>query len=372
MRIVIASDSYKGCLTSLEVANAIREGILEAFPECETTCVAVADGGEGTVEAIVENMRGKYVDVKVSGPLGNPVTARYGIVRNTAVMEMAQASGLALVPREQLNPMKASTVGTGQMIMHAIDNGCREFLIGIGGSATNDGGIGMLSALGYRFLDSKGMELSPIGGNMIHICDIDASDVSSLIKECKFTVACDVDTPFYGKSGAAYVFAPQKGATPEQVELLDKGLENLSNVIKRVTGKDISEMPGSGAAGGLGGAFSAFLNANLRPGIEMVLDSIDFDNIVKDADIVITGEGQIDSQTLRGKAPSGIYKYARRHNAKVFAFGGNVTPEAYDIGFEKVVRVSPESLPLSEAIKPEVARENLRIAASKTFSNYIK
>lgn len=389
MKIVIASDSYKGCLSSAQVGQAVSEGIRECVPDCETVCVCIADGGEGTVEAVVANTGGEYVDVNVKGPLGKEVVARYGIalLRHseldsvgrdipggrvpTAIIEMAQASGLPLLRKDELDPMAASTFGTGQMIMDAASRGCRHFLVGLGGSATCDGGTGMLAALGVRFLDAAGNEIVPCGAAMASICGIDVTGVPSCIRESRFTVACDVDTPFCGPVGASYVFAPQKGATEEQVELLDKGLQSFAAVVERELGRCIADLAGAGAAGGLGGAFAAFLDSELRPGIEMVLDAASFDGTLQGADLVITGEGRIDGQTARGKAPYGVLCRARKYGIRTFAFGGAVLPGAEEAGFDAVFRVSPEGMPLEQAIRPEVAAENLRRTAKEALKTII-
>ena len=281
-KIVVASDSFKGSLTSLEVALSAEKGIREVFPQCNVVKVNVADGGEGTMDALCSTLGGQWVTVPAEDPLGRVRDVSYVVLADgkTAVIEMSAASGLPLLQPHERNPLLTSTYGTGEMIADALSRGCRRFLVGIGGSATNDAGMGMLCALGYRFVDAQGNVLEGRGESMAKVEDIDMSRVSEAIRESEFIVACDVDSPFCGPRGAAYVFSPQKGADPRMVESLDAGMEHISSVIARVTGKDVRNVPGAGAAGGLGGGFLAFLNARLERGIEMVLDAIGFDDII--------------------------------------------------------------------------------------------
>ena len=373
-KVVVASDSFKGCLTSMQVAEAVEAGIHMCCPDCQVVRLAVADGGEGTVDALIETMGGRRVSVEVLDPLGRPCMAEYAILRDgyTAVMEMSSASGLPLLRPDERNPMKASTFGTGQMIADALDRGCRRFLIGIGGSATNDAGMGMLEALGCRFLDEDGNALQGCGESMSRIATIDLSNLRSEIGESEFIVACDVDSPFHGPEGAAYVYGPQKGATPEMLIRLDDGLRNMADLIAREMGIQVADMPGAGAAGGLGGAFKAFLNAGLRRGAEMVLDAIAFDDIIRGADLVITGEGRVDSQTLTGKTPFGIMKRAQKQNIRTVAIGGSVMLGDEDdvSGFDMVIPVTPEGMPLEEAMKAETASANVREAVKRIMLNY--
>ena len=368
-RIIIASDSFKGCLSSMQVAAAVEQGVHKVCPECEIIKLNVADGGEGTVEALLDTLGGHLQTVTVSDPLGRPVSASYGILADglTAVMEMSAASGLPLLSMEERNPMKTSTYGTGEMIKDAMSRGCRKFLVGIGGSATNDGGMGMLTALGFRFLDDAEMPLDGIGENMSKVQKIDTLGVLNAVAESEFIVACDVDSPFYGPKGAAYVFSPQKGADAAMTEELDRGMRHLADVISSTMNKDISNVPGAGAAGGLGGAFVAFLNARLERGVDMVLDAIHFDEIIKGSDMVITGEGRIDFQTLTGKTPFGVMARARKQDVKVAAIGGTVLLSADDdvSGFDIILQASPEGMPLSQAMQPQVAMENVSTAAER-------
>lgn len=374
MKVVIASDSYKGSLSSLEVAQAAAEGIKSFDPTIETVAVNVADGGEGLVDALVDSLKGENVDVTVSDPLGRPVVARYGIAEHSgskvAIIEMAAASGLPLLTPEERNPMKTSTFGTGEVILDALGKGCRKFLVGIGGSATNDGGLGMLRALGWKFLDKDGNALEGNGASLGLVKGIDASGVDCRLKEAKFTIACDVKNPFCGPKGAAYIFGPQKGADPQMVEALDNGLENFARVIVGFCGSDISAVEGAGAAGGLGGAFKAFLNSELRSGIEMVLDTIGFDATIKDADLVITGEGKVDHQTPGGKTAAGVLRRCKAAGVPCVAIGGKVAmcPELDSSGFAGIFPVVDGPCTLEEAMTGSVAYSNVSRTAKQIIS----
>lgn len=373
-KIVVASDSFKGSLTSLEVAAGAEQGIHEVFPECEVVKVNVADGGEGTMDALRSTLGGQWVTVAAADPLGRPRNVSYVVLGdgNTAVIEMSAASGLPLLEPQERNPMLTSTFGTGEMIVDALSRGCRRFLVGIGGSATNDAGMGMLEALGFRFIDKDGKVLPGRGESMSEVVDIDMSHVSPEVKESEFIIACDVDSPFCGPRGAAYVFSPQKGADPQMVAELDAGMVHLAEVIVRTTGKDIRNIPGAGAAGGLGGGFLAFLNSRLERGIEMVLDAIAFDDIIRGSDLVITGEGRVDSQTLTGKTPFGIMKRAQKQNIRTVAIGGSVKLGDDDdvSGFDSIWPVTPEGMPLEEAMKAETASANVRETVKKIMLEY--
>ncbi len=364
MKIVVASDSFKGSLTSAQVAEAVRKGILEVLPGCEVCTVSVADGGEGTVEALADSLGGEFVEVEVDGPMMERVEARYAVLDGgeTAVLEMSSASGLFLVPMSIRNPLVATTLGTGQMIRDALEKGCRKFLVGIGGSATNDGGMGMLEALGVRFYDAAGTELRGCGGSLALVEKIDLSEVPVEVYESEFVVACDVDTPFCGPDGAAKVFAPQKGADAQMVDELDRGMCHFAEVVRAATEVDVSDMPGAGAAGGLGGAFVAFLGARLERGVEMVLDALGFDEILTGADLVITGEGRIDNQTFKGKTPYGVAKRAAKFGIPVWAIGGSVEVDDYEVlGFERIASISPKrECPLDFLMRREIAADNVR------------
>lgn len=370
-KIVVASDSFKGSLTSLQVAQNVERAVCEVYPLCDVVKVNVADGGEGTMDALQQTLGGRKVTLSVSDPLGRPVHASYVILEDgvTAVLEMSAASGLPLLAPQDRNPLKTSTLGTGELICDALAKGCRRFLVGIGGSATNDAGMGMLHALGYRFLDAGGAELPPVGGSMINVASIDMSSRHPVLDDAKFIVACDVKAPLYGPEGAAYVFAPQKGADKDMVEVLDQGLRHFASVSSGITGYDCSLMEGSGAAGGLGYAFRQFLGARLERGVEMVLDAIHFDEIIAGADLVITGEGRVDSQTLTGKTPFGVAQHALRQGIPVVTIGGSVAidaSQAQQAGFKDALQVTPSDMPLQEAMKPEVAAENV-YKTIKTF-----
>ena len=388
MKIVIASDSFKGSLASMEVARSVEMGILDVFPSCDVVKVAVADGGEGTMDALCQTLGGRFIRIPVQDPIGRTIFASYVILEdgNTAVLEMSSASGLTLLTTAERNPMLTSTYGTGQLIDDAIGRGCRRFLVGIGGSATNDAGMGMLTALGYRFLDAEGNELSGAGASLSKVCGIDCSGVSQAVRDSEFIVACDVDSPLYGPDGAAYVFAPQKGADPDMVKALDDGLRHYADVVASYTGKipmhggpsctgetsimkDAASMPGAGAAGGLGYAFVAFFGARLQRGVDMVLDAVGFDSIIEGADLVITGEGRIDAQTLTGKTPYGVLQRASRQNIPVIALAGSVALDDSS-GFTAIRQITPPDMQLSEAMLPAVASANLRRTISALLQQF--
>lgn len=375
-RIVVASDSFKGSLNSLEVAEAAEQGIHKVFPSCEVIKVNVADGGEGTVDALLQTMGGSKVSLVVNDPLGRPVAVGYGILGDgaTAVMDMSVASGLPLLSDDERNPSRTSTYGTGQMISDALARGCRKFLIGIGGSATNDAGMGMLSALGFIFKDAAGNVLEGRGADMARVAGIDMSEVDEAVREAEFIVACDVDSPFCGPDGAAYVFAPQKGADSRMVEELDSGMCHFAEFIHETLDQDIKTVPGAGAAGGLGGGFIAFMNARLERGVEMILDTIGFDRMIEGSDLVITGEGRIDFQTLTGKTPYGVMKRARNKGIKVVAVAGSVAQDVMDDidGFDIVMPVTPVGMPLNEAMNPSVASANVSAAVERIMQIYKK
>ena len=358
-KVVVASDSFKGCLSSWQVADAVEKGIHDAMPGCDVVKLAVADGGEGSMDALMTTLGGKPVRLMVCDPLGRPVEAEYAwIDGSTAVIEMARASGLTLLAPEERNPLLASTYGTGQLIADALDRGCRRFMICIGGSATNDAGTGMLEALGYRFMDSGGNILKGCGEALGRISSIDFSNVHPALTESEFIVACDVDSPFCGPDGAAYVYGPQKGASPEMVDQLDRGMRHFARIIFQFTGVDVTDMPGAGAAGGLGGALKAFLKAEISRGADMVIDAVHFDDAIKDADLVITGEGRIDSQTLAGKLPYVVAKRAAAQNIPVVALCGCSEVDSLPV-FLSIHPISPVDMPISSAMEPDIASINI-------------
>ena len=367
--LLLAFDSFKGSLTSREVADAFEEGVRSVLPDCMVKKVCLADGGEGTAEALVSTLGGEWMEVEVADPLMRPIRARYGVVDDgrTAIIEMASASGLTLLKEEERTPLKTSTYGTGQLIADALKRGCRKLLIGIGGSATNDAGTGMLSALGFRFLDAEGKSLDGCGESLGRIVSIDSSHILPALKSVEICVACDVTNPFCGPQGAAHIFAPQKGADKQMVERLDRGMHHFAEVIRQYNKVDVASLPGAGAAGGLGGAFSAFLGASLCRGVELVLDALHFDELLKGCDLVVTGEGRIDRQTLMGKAPVGVLKAATCQGIPVIAIGGSVeqSPELSQSGFSSILSINAEGLPLHLAMRPDVARENVRRMGEK-------
>lgn len=360
-------DSFKGSLTSMEVAEAFERGFVQIFPRCEVRKVCVADGGEGTVEALVQMLGGEMVELMVADPLMRQVKVRYGVVDGgeCAVMEMSAASGLPLLAPEERNPLITTTFGTGEMVADALARGCRKFLVGIGGSATNDAGVGMLRALGFRFLDAAGSELVGGGEILEQIFSIDDSGVSAAVREAEFRVACDVANPLYGPQGAAYIFAPQKGADVAMVERLDAGLRNFAEAVRRYNGEDIATLRGAGAAGGLGGGMKALLGAQLVRGIDMVLAAMRFEQIIEGSDLVVTGEGCVDAQTLMGKAPYGVLQASKRKGIPCVAIGGRVVmcDQLRDSGFTAICPVSPDSMSLKEAMRRDVAMANVERAA---------
>ena len=364
MKAVIAIDSLKGSLSSMEAGYAIADGIRRVHgQDAEIVVRPLADGGEGTVEALVSGMNGMTQNVMVTGPLGIPVNCEYGIIESshTAVIEMSGAAGITLVPDEKRNPLYTTTYGVGEVIKDAIAKGCRRFIVGIGGSATNDAGIGMLKALGARFLDSGNGGLEPVGENLIKVHQIDISQLNPALKDSKFMIACDVSNPFFGEEGAAYVYAPQKGANSLQVIELDNGLRHYAQVIKEYTNMDISQLPGAGAAGGMGGGLLPFLNAELQSGIEVILKTLRFEEVVRQADLILTGEGKLDRQTGMGKALDGILRVGEKCQVPVIAFGGAVeaTEALNRMGFTAVLPIQPFPVTLEEAMQPEFTKENI-------------
>lgn len=379
-KVVVACDSFKGSLTAAEASSAVASGVLASADGVQTVCVPVADGGEGTVEMIAGALGGRYVTVRVTGPLGRPADARYAVVRphgqtvESAVIELSQASGLPLLSPSERDPLTATTRGTGELIADAYSRGCRSFIIGLGGSATNDGGTGLLRALGVRFLDSEGNELPEGGAPLARLSSIDTSSAREEIMRCRFTVLCDVDNPLTGSCGASAIFGPQKGASESDVALLDRALARYGECLRDITGKDIASMPGAGAAGGTAAAFMAFFNAEMVPGITTALRLTGFDSIVSDASLIITGEGHIDAQTLSGKAPYGVLEAGRRKGVPVVALAGGVADRdrLMSAGFADVVCIVPPVMPLAEAMKKTAAERNLRLAAAMVARTFFE
>lgn len=363
-KIIIASDSFKGSFSSLEVANTLEKAVLQVFPGCEIVKIPIADGGEGTVEALISAKGGKKILCTVNNPLMQSVKASYGIVNDgkTAIIEMASASGLTLIPEDQHNPMEASSFGTGELIKDALERGCSDFLIGLGGSATNDAGTGMLQALGFKFINKDGKALNQGGKILQQIHDIDETEVIPELKKAIFTIACDVRNPFSGKNGAAYVFAPQKGADEKMIEKLDQGLKNFEKVIQQKKGGHIDKIPGVGAAGGLGGGFLAFLPATLKPGVQMILEVIKFEQLINGADLIITGEGKLDDQTAMGKVADGVLQIAKKQKIPVIAMTGHLEKAKSwnKNGFLAAFPILPYPVSLEQAMDANFTRENLQ------------
>lgn len=372
MKVVIAIDSFKGSMSSMEAGNAAKAGIQRA---CDAQIIVkpLADGGEGTTEALVEGLGGEYVSVEVTGPLGAKTKAKYGILGNgrTAVLEMAEASGIILVKREELDPLKATTYGVGEMLLDALKRGCREFIIGIGGSATSEGGVGMLQALGYEIADSYGNPVRPGIEGLGSIASISAKNVPEELKECHFNIACDVKNPLCGEKGAVYVYGPQKGVREEEKQVFDEKMRHFADKTQEFIGADYRMAEGAGAAGGLGFAFLSYLpNVELKSGIDIVLNAIELEQEVKDADIVITGEGCLDSQTAMGKVPVGVARLAKKYNAKVLAFAGSVTKDAGECnvaGIDAFFPIIRGITTLDEAMVPQNAKENMALSVEQVF-----
>jgi glycerate 2-kinase len=374
LKIVIAPDSFKGSLSALEAAQAMEKGVLKALPEANTVLVPVADGGEGTVDSLVAATNGKKVEVSVKGPLLRDVTAAYGILGDgeTCVIEMASASGLFLIEPEQRNPMLTTTYGTGQLIKKALDDGCRRFILAVGGSATNDGGIGMLQALGMKLLDSNGHSVGFGGGELPRIVKIDDQNFDSRISEAEFLIASDVQNPLIGPNGASYVFGPQKGATPEMVEILDQNIKYWADLVEAKKGIRLHDTPGAGAAGGIGGAFQAFFPASAKRGIDIVIEYTELAGKLEDAVCVFTGEGQIDFQTASGKTPMGVAEEAKKKGIPVFALAGSIgngIEQLYEHGIHSVFSIINTPMSLEEAM--DRGPELLEQAAEQVMRTYL-
>ena len=355
MRIVISPDSYKGSVSALGVAQAMKRGIRRVFPDAEISLAPIADGGEGTVEALVTATGGEFCQTVVTGPLGEPVTAQWGILGDgvTAVIEMAAASGLPLVPPDRRDPRLTTTYGTGELMRAALDRGLLRLIIGIGGSATNDGGAGMAEALGVRFLDGSGQSLAPGGAALARLATIDLRDLDPRLQTTQIQVACDVDNPLCGPRGASAVYSPQKGATPTMVAELDGALRHYGGIAAQTFGCDVSDQPGAGAAGGLGAALLWFANARLQPGIEIVIAATGLQELIRQADWVITGEGATDYQTAFGKAPVGIAKVAREYNVPVVCLSGGLGRDyqaVYASGIAAIASTTPRPMALDECL----------------------
>lgn len=372
MKIVIAPDSYKESLSAIEVAEAIESGFKKVFPDYQYIKCPVADGGEGSVEALVDASGGQMVHTDVIGPLGEHHEAFYGISgdKKTAFIEMAAASGIELIAPDKRDPYKATTYGTGQLINHALEQGIRHMIICIGGSATNDAGCGMMQALGVSYTDAQGAELGYGGLGLENLTHIDLSGLDSRLEECHIEVACDVTNPLTGKNGASHIYGPQKGATPEMVERLDAALSHFAKIVEQDLNKDIDDVPGAGAAGGMGAAFYGFLGAELKPGIDIMTHAVGLEDLVKDANLVITGEGRLDSQSVNGKVPVGVARIAKKYELPVVAIAGalgddieDVYRHGIDCAFDSVYKITTFDEIKKEA-KTNVIRSAYNIASA--------
>ena len=372
MKIVIAIDAFKESITSLQAGEAVRSGVLAAMPEANVDVFPLADGGEGTVEAMTAVLEGQIVPIQVTSPLGEQITAQYGIIpqRKIAVIEIQQAAGLMMVSPEKRNPLNTTTYGVGEMIRHALDLGYREFIVGLGGSATNDGGLGMLEALGARFLDGYGLQAGPYGCDLEQVECVDLSGMDPRLQECVFELACDVSNPLCGSNGASAVYGPQKGANPQTIFQLDTALRHFAEVTQKAVGKSLAEQPGAGAAGGLGFAFMSYLGASMRPGIETIIQTVGLEEAIKDADYVVTGEGRLDAQTAMGKAPMGIAQLAKKYGKTVIALAGSVLENAVacnNVGIDSFFSVLQMPITLQEAMREEIVLKNIEMTARQIF-----
>ena len=372
MKIVMAIDSFKGSLSSMDAGRAAAEGNQRVDPKVQVKVRPLADGGEGTVEALTEGMGGRFCKVSVMGPFGEPVDCEYGILdeTKTAIVEMSGAAGITLVPRERLNPLEATTYGVGEVIKDAIGQGCRRFIVGIGGSATNDGGVGMLQALGYDFLDEDGEQIGKGAAALEKLRKISTEHVLPELAECEFHIACDVTNPLCGERGCSAVFGPQKGATPQMIEKMDQWLGEYAKMTQEVFPKADAQYPGTGAAGGLGFAFLAYTPAVLESGIEIVLKELKLEEDIKEADLVITGEGRLDEQTAMGKVPVGVASLAKKYQKPVIAFSGSVTPGARlcnEKGIDAYFPILRSIVTLDEAMERERAWNNMADTAEQAY-----
>jgi len=371
LEVVAALDSFKGSLSSMEAGEAVARGIRRVYPDANVRILPLADGGEGTADALIRGCDGERVITTVSDPLGRPIRAAYGILPDqTAVIEMAAAAGLPLLSADERSPMKATTYGVGELILDAIAHGCRRLILGIGGSATNDGGVGMLQALGFAFLDANGEPIPRGAEGLSKLSRISLDGALPALRDCEFRVACDVTNPLCGELGCSAVYAPQKGATPEEIAQMDGYLQAYAELTRRVLPHADPDFSGAGAAGGMGFAALAYLGAKLESGITLMLDALSADRYFQAADLVVTGEGRLDGQTSMGKAPIGVAKLAKRHEKPVVAFSGCITDAARLVnsqGIDAFFPIVPAAIPLSEAMEPENAKRNLANTAEQVF-----
>lgn len=372
MKIAVAMDSFKGSISSMIAGRAVETGIRRVFPKAQICVRPLADGGEGTIEALIQGIGGNVFCCEVTGPLGGKVACKYGILKDgiTAVIETAQAAGLTLVPENKRNPLLTTTYGVGEVIEHAIKNGCRRFIVGIGGSATNDGGVGMLQALGFSMLDREGKQVGFGAGGLENIFKVSDENKLPELKECTFLIACDVTNPLYGAEGASAVYGPQKGATAEMVQRMDSGLKQFAEVAKEVFPEADAAYPGTGAAGGLGFAFRTFLNGVLESGVKIILEETNLVECIQDADYVITGEGRLDGQTVQGKAPIGVAALAKKYGKPVIAFCGSLGEDAEvcnAAGIDAFFSIVEATVSLEEAMKEENAIKNMADSVEQIF-----
>lgn len=372
MKIVAAIDSFKGSISSLEAGYAVSSGFRSVNNSAEVVVCPLADGGEGTVEALAEGMNGRLYTITVTGPLGTPVSCTYAVIEETmtAVIEMSGAAGITLIPKDDLDPLHATTYGVGEVIIDAIDKGCRRFIIGIGGSATNDGGAGMLQALGYGLLDEKGDQIPRGAIGLKDLKTIDEDGVIPELKECQFMIACDVTNPLCGPNGCSVIYGPQKGATPSMIEDMDRWLSRYASICHDIKEDADMQYPGTGAAGGMGYAFKTFTNAILKPGIDIVIEETRLEDYIQDADLVVTGEGMLDHQTAMGKAPIGVARLAKKYNKKVIAFAGAVKMDAEECnkkGIDAFFPIVRGITTLEEAMNPQNAKDNLTATAKQVM-----
>ena len=372
MKVLIAIDSFKGSLSSIDAGKITAAAIREVDENIDVEIFPLADGGEGTVNALTSGLGGEIIFTEVTGPLGNKIKSRYGIIKNTAVIEMADVAGIMLVPAEKRTPLNTTTYGLGELILAAAHNGCRNFIVGIGGSATNDCGLGMLTALGVKFLDANNKAVGIFGRDLKNVSSVDIKNLSPILRDCKFRIACDVNNPLYGENGCSYVYAPQKGATPEIVREMDSWIKNFSKIVERQLNLFGAENFGAGAAGGLGYAFQTFLSGKLERGINLILDAINIKNSISTADFIVTGEGCLDFQTAMGKAPIGLANFAKKinPNVKIIAVCGSATPEAVEVnlrGIDAYFPILHTVTTLEDALKFENAKLNLFQTVTQIF-----
>lgn len=372
-KVTIAIDSFKGSLTSTEAAKALAEGLCLLCPECEVEIVPLADGGEGTAQVLVGALGGKWVKVETLDPLGRPLKARYGLCGTTAVMDVASAAGLTLLGADERNPLKTTSAGVGLMMADALRRGAKRVLLGVGGSATNDCAMGLLESLGFRFLDTQGEVLQGCGESLERVAAISLESVDERLQGVEIVILADVASPLCGPGGAALQFSPQKGATPEVAQRLDRGARGFAEVVALTTGRDMLTLEGGGAAGGIAGALWALVGAELRSGVDEVLDAVRFEHCASHSAFIITGEGRVDGQTLTGKAPMGVLMRGQKMAIPVVVVGGSVewSEELQSVGFERIVAATPEGMPLAEALKPKTAKANLRRVGEMLAQEYL-